>query len=185
MARFTASFAALVPAPSIKANCDPRRRRATVIFVLVPLLLVLAAGCESEVSDVCGQGVTTGNNDVPASFPVEMGQRGGAFEFRYETRNAKDRIQVFYEGQALFDSGCVGESRTVALRYGPGQGTSIDVVMQPNCGDTPMTSWLFAVGCPDATIRDGAAATAGVKVTQTGEDASSDASQPSGPFHRH
>jgi len=128
-------------------------------------------GCESEVSPICGEGVTTGNNEVPSAFPVELGRNDGTFTFRYETRDAKDRVQVFYEGQQLFDSGCVGETRSVELRYGPGASSQVDVVMQPNCGGTSMTSWLFEVGCPAATIRDGGDAPQVVTVTQTGEPA--------------
>ena len=135
-------------------------------------------GCESEISPICGEGVTTGNNDVPSSFPVEMGRSDGAFAFRYETRDAKDRVQVFYEGQQLFDSGCVSETRSVDLRFGPGTSTSVDVVMQPNCGGTSMTSWLFEVGCPAAVIRDGGDSVPVVTVTQTGDGPSEPKSGP-------
>lgn len=153
-----------------------------------PALLVWAlagaaqlAGCEAQVSPVCGDGATTGNNEVPSSFPVEMGAREGAFTFHYETRDAKDRVLVVYEGKQLFDSGCVGETRDVELRFGPGQSSEIDVVMQPNCGGTAMTSWLFRVGCPSTVIRDGGDGPPVVTVTQTGEPASP---EPSGPPRR-
>ncbi len=105
-------------------------------------------GCESEHSPTCGVGETTGNADVPPSFAVDMGRNSGSFEFYYETRNAKDRVQVMYDGNELYDSGCVGETRNLLLTYGPGRSSKIDVVITPNCGGTPMTSWLFKVGCP-------------------------------------
>jgi hypothetical protein len=111
------------------------------------------ASCESEHSPMCGEGATSGNNDVPPAFQIEMGKNVGSFAFNYETRNAKDQVIVKYEGNVLFDSGCVGETRKVILQYGPGRASHVDVVMNPNCEDTPMTSWQFKVGCPAPTPR--------------------------------
>lgn len=129
----------------------PRRRQ--VLSALTSATLTLAclalAGCDPVASDACGVGANEGGSDVPPTFPIEMGRNEGAFQFDYETRNAKDRVEVFYEGALLFDSGCVGESRSVPLTYGPGTATHIDVVISPNCAGTPMTSWRFEVGCPE------------------------------------
>ncbi len=105
--------------------------------------------CDPTTSTVCGE-ANEGNTDVPPTFPIEMGRSAGTFRFDYETRNAKDRVEVFYEGQLLFDSGCVGESRSVDLDFGPGQATHVDVVLSPNCAGTPMTSWKFVAHCPEA-----------------------------------
>lgn len=114
---------------------------------------LIFASCESEHSPTCGEGATFGNNDVPPAFEVEMGKNVGTFAFNYETRSAKDQVIVKYDGNVLFDSGCVGETRKVILQYGPGRVSHVEVVMKPNCEDTPMTSWQFEVGCPAPTPR--------------------------------
>lgn len=123
----------------------------------ITLLLLSTAlvACGSEGSPLCGDGPTAGNSSAPPSFPIEMDRNGGTFRFHYETRKALDRVQVFYEGVQLFDSGCVGETRDVMLRYGPGKSTAVDVVMTPNCSGTPMTSWEFLVSCPTPLPRPG------------------------------
>ena len=122
-------------------------------LLVVALFLPCLAACESVHSPVCGEGATAGNNDVPPSFKVDMGANKGTFSFRYETRNAKDRVKVLYAGNELFDSGCVGETREVQLQFGPGRSSEIEVVMQPNCSGTPATSWQFEVGCPAPGLR--------------------------------
>lgn len=132
-----------------------------VALMLASLLTCAAlSGCDSEGSDVCGDGPTTGNSAAPPSFPIELGRNEGVFRFYYETRSAKDRVQVFYDGVQLFDSGCVGETGDKMLTYGPGNATRVEVVLTPNCAGTPMTSWLFEVGCPtpSARLTDGAPA---------------------------
>lgn len=123
-------------------------------LVLRPMSWVLAAlllgafACESHVETACGQGPSTGGHDVAPAFPIEMGATSGRFDFHFETRNAKDRVQVRYEGEQIFDSGCVGTSRDVVLDYGPGEATQIEVVISPNCESGALTSWLFDVQCP-------------------------------------
>ncbi len=133
--------------------------------LLAPLLTtaLLLAGCDGDLitSDTCGVGTNEGGSDVPGALLVDLRATQGTFNFRYETRSAKDRMQVFYEGKALFDSGCVAETRDVDLTYGPGVGTTVEVRVTPNCDGTPMTSWKFDVACPEAP------SVAVTKVTQT------------------
>ena len=124
----------------------------TCSWLAIAALSASLIACNSEESDTCDQGANEGNGDVPPSFPIEMGRTAGTFPFQYETRNAKDRVEVFYEGMLLYDSGCVSESRDVELAYGPGSSTRIDVVVSPNCDGTPLTSWRFTVGCPVAPL---------------------------------
>ena len=121
---------------------------------------VLLSACQTEGDPFCGGEPMTGGHDVPAAFPIDMASNAGTFTFRYETRNAKDRVRVSYEGAELFDSGCVGESRSVELTYGPGRTQHVDVSIDTNCESGALTSWLFAVGCPT-----GAADTPSVKST--------------------
>lgn len=157
------------------------RTRTSIHCLAAVLALAGLVACESQSSDVCNGGPTTGNSTAPPAFPIELGQRSGTFRFYYETRKARDRVQVRYEGVELFDSGCVGETRTVALRYGPGQATHVDVVLTPNCGGTAMTSWLFEVGCPVSGLgprRGGEAAPAPVQSPTSFKTADDDPAPP-------
>ncbi|MCO4761221.1 MAG: hypothetical protein KC502_06940 [Myxococcales bacterium] len=115
---------------------------------IVAAMCALSFSCETQSSSECDVGFNLGGSNPPPTIPIEMGRRSGSFDFDYETRNAMDRIEVFYEGELLFDSGCVSESRSVPVRYGPGKGTKIDVVVTPNCDGGIATSWKFSVGCP-------------------------------------
>ena len=117
--------------------------------LLATLTLILGfGGCDADLVTVCGQGPSTGGAKVPPVMSIEMGRNAGTFDLHYQTRNAHDQIEVFYEGKSLFNSGCVGETRDLNLQYGPGEATHVDIVVTPNCKGTPMTSWLFEVGCP-------------------------------------
>ena len=124
--------------------------RSLCLFAVVLLL----TACDLSGSPVCGGGPTEGYSEAPDRFAIDMGSNSGTFNFDYETRNAKDRIQVLYAGNVIFDSGCVSESRAVSLRYGPGRDTHVDVKVTPNCSGTPMTSWKFDVGCPTPLVRE-------------------------------
>ena len=128
--------------------------RRTLYRLALVCACAALVGCASEGSPVCGDGPTTGNSSAPPSFPIEMARNQGVFKFYFETRKAKDRVQVLYEGRQLFDSGCVGQTGEQLLNYGPGHATHVDVVMTPNCSGTSMTSWLFEVGCPSPSARE-------------------------------
>ena len=124
---------------------------------LLSVIAVVAAcamshGCDVSTGNSCGD-TFSGFSDAPPSFKVDMGQNGGAFDMRYETRSAHDQVIVMYEGELLFDSGCVAETRNVSLRYGPGRSNHLDVTIKPNCSGTPATSWQFHVGCPTKVPR--------------------------------
>jgi Tfp pilus assembly protein PilF len=79
---------------------------------------------------------------------IEMGQNAGSFNFDYETYSIRDQIIVSYEGNQLFDTGCVGASNSVALSYS-GTSTQIRVEVIPNCsGGTSGTAWNYTASCP-------------------------------------
>ncbi|MEW8221719.1 MAG: hypothetical protein AB2729_05225, partial [Candidatus Thiodiazotropha taylori] len=77
----------------------------------------------------------------------ELGQNSGSFDFYYETYNIRDRLRLHYEGELLFDSGCVGEDRTVPINYS-GNSSVIAVEVIPNCEGTSGTAWEYTVNCP-------------------------------------
>jgi len=63
-----------------------------------------------------------------------MGMSAGTFTLTYETYGIPDRIVVSYEGQTLFDSGCIGTngSRTQRISYS-GSSALVTVQVTPNC----------------------------------------------------
>jgi|GEM_PF-2660763 len=130
-----------------------RAPRCLAAFASLALCASLS-GCETHGDSFCDGEAMTGNNKVPPSFEMELGRNGGTFDFYYETRKAQDRIQVFYEGKELYDSGCVSEAgKSVKLRYGPGRTSHVDVKVSPNCDGGPMTSWMFKASCPTPLVR--------------------------------
>ncbi|MCG7973670.1 MAG: S8 family serine peptidase [Candidatus Thiodiazotropha taylori] len=85
--------------------------------------------------------------DTPDTRQIELGQNSGSFDFYYETYNIRDRLRLHYEGELLFDSGCVGEDRTVPINYS-GNSSVIAVEVIPNCEGTSGTAWEYTVNCP-------------------------------------
>jgi hypothetical protein len=96
----------------------------------------------------CNDTVQSGS-DNPETFTIDLGKKSGTFQFDYNTYSIKDRLIVTYEGNTLYDSGCVGtsEMKTEYITYS-GNSTSITVAVQPNCEGTVSTQWDFVVHCP-------------------------------------
>ena len=97
-------------------------------------------------SGTCDQQQVAGD-DTADQRSIEMGQSSGTFNFYYETYGIEDQIIVSYEGNQLFDTGCVGASSTESLTYS-GSSTKIRVEVIPNCTGTSGTAWNYIVNCP-------------------------------------
>ncbi|MBM4146097.1 MAG: hypothetical protein FJ240_07455 [Nitrospira sp.] len=97
---------------------------------------------------VCNDVVQAGANK-PESFTIELEKKSGAFRFDYETYSIKDRLIITYEGNTLYDSGCIGTNgtKTEYISYS-GNSSSITIEVQPNCEGTASTQWNFVVYCP-------------------------------------
>lgn len=98
--------------------------------------------CEAS----CPGGTSAGNNH-PFYASFELGRPNGTFDFRYETFQVKDRIELLYEGATIFDTGCTGSSATVPVMYS-GKITNVIVRVTPNCAGTSSTAWHFDIACP-------------------------------------
>ena len=97
--------------------------------------------------------LTLAGGDTPETHTVELNQTSGTFNFQYETYGIADRMLVKYQGNILYDSGCVTTVSTVSqtISYS-GTSTQVTVEIQPNCsGTTTGTAWTFTVTCPTAT----------------------------------
>ncbi len=98
------------------------------------------------VNNNCGETSVAGSNAPDTRF-IELGKTSGTFRFDYNTYTVKDRIIVTYEGSTLFDSGCVGEGRSVNLDYA-GSGSMLQVEVIPRCAGGSNTIWKYVVHCP-------------------------------------
>lgn len=86
--------------------------------------------------------------DIADQRNIEMGQNAGSFNFAYQTFSIRDQITVSYEGNQLFDTGCVGAANSVSLTFS-GSSSQIRVEVIPNCdGDTSGTAWNYTASCP-------------------------------------
>ncbi len=99
--------------------------------------------CEGD----CPGGAQAGGDDDGGTFHFELGKSSGSFAFNWETFVIRDRISVSYEGQTLFDSGCVGASGAELLDFA-GSDTFVSVTVQPDCAGETGTAWDFSLACP-------------------------------------
>jgi hypothetical protein len=83
----------------------------------------------------------------PEVHQIDLGITHGTFRFDYETYTAKDQIVITQGGRVLFDSGCVGERKSVTVQFG-GYTSMIEVRVNPDCAGTTNTAWNFTVFCP-------------------------------------
>lgn len=96
---------------------------------------------------VCNQ-LTTAGNRTPATNEINLGRTAGSFLFEYDARTAPDTFIVSYEGNVLFNSGCIRGTGTARLMYA-GRSRNVSIEVQPNCEGRANTSWTFTAHCPD------------------------------------
>lgn len=85
--------------------------------------------------------------DAPEVHQIDLGVTSGVFKFDYQTFDVKDQIIISQGGRTIFNTGCVGESRSVQVQFS-GYTTMIEVRVNPNCGGSSGTAWNFTVHCP-------------------------------------
>jgi len=88
-----------------------------------------------------------GGDEVPKTAIVELAQPSGTFQFDYDTQMVPDQIIVSYEGNILFDTGCVGAIGSETLTYS-GSSTQVEVQVIPVCAGDSTTKWYWTVHCP-------------------------------------
>ena len=95
---------------------------------------------------ICEETIEQGG-DTPETHNIEMGQNSGIFWFSYDTYIQEDIIIIRYEGEEIFNTGCVGEASSLDFWY-EGSSTQITVEVIPNCNGGSGTQWNFRVECP-------------------------------------
>ncbi len=86
--------------------------------------------------------------DPPEEHTIDLGQSYGSFIFDYNTVTQKDQIIIMNGGMKIFDSGCVGESKSIPIQL-RGYSPTITVRVNPNCNGGSGTQWYFTVHCPN------------------------------------
>jgi hypothetical protein len=85
--------------------------------------------------------------DAPEVHQIDLGITSGVFRFDYQTYSVKDQIIISQGGRTIFNSGCVGESKSVQVQFN-GYTSVIEVRVNPNCAGSKGTQWNFTVHCP-------------------------------------
>ncbi len=101
-----------------------------------------------DYSASCCDQTTQAGSDAPETHIHELGTTKGVFTLDYNTYYIKDRIQVLYQGQVIYDSGCVGEINSVDLPF-DGNAHTVTVKVIPNCQGTTGTAWYYTISCPE------------------------------------
>jgi alpha-tubulin suppressor-like RCC1 family protein len=110
----------------------------------------------------CEESVQAGGNDK-AEYTIELGQTSGRRTLWIDTYTVPDRFKVYYQGQMVADTGCLGSgteyfctddfvtccnARQCATMFSySGQETQVTVKVEPNCNGTTDTAWRFSVSC--------------------------------------
>ncbi len=153
---------------STRTACEPERRRPAIdMSTLVDFMTVISGAITGNVPG----GLPSGNTNVPANqqppvvhqsrcndtqkaggdapevHQIDLGVTTGVFRFDYQTFSVKDQIIISQGGVTIFNTGCVGESSSVQVRFN-GYTTMIEVRVNPNCGGSTGTAWNFTVHCP-------------------------------------
>ncbi|MCP4123708.1 MAG: hypothetical protein GY751_18315, partial [Bacteroidetes bacterium] len=86
---------------------------------------------ENQHPGVCNTVYGSGAN-APESYSIPIQQGFGTnYKFYYDHISVKDRTHVYYGGQKIFDTGCVGGSATIELNLS-GYGGNVTVIVDPN-----------------------------------------------------
>ena len=153
---------------SSRTACEPERRRPSIdMNSLVDFMDIIAGAITGNVPG----GMPSGNTQVPANqqpavvhqsscndtqkaggdapevHQIDLGMTSGVFSFDYQTFDVKDQIIISQGGRTIFNSGCVGEGRTVQVQFS-GYTSMIEVRVNPNCSGSSGTAWNFTVHCP-------------------------------------
>jgi hypothetical protein len=81
---------------------------------------------------------------------IDLRQSSGVFQFDFDTTgDGEDRIMIRYQGELIFDSGCISDQLYEFIEYS-GSSTVIEVEVDSfDCSTYGNTTWEYTVNCPD------------------------------------
>ena len=87
--------------------------------------------------------------NTPVDREIRVGKSHVAIKFHYDTLIIRDQIDVYYSGEQVFTTGCVGTNgtRTSVLRLDRDD-TNLRIKVTPNCAGDNETQWKYNVECP-------------------------------------
>lgn len=111
----------------------------------------------NSVSVKCDESYPYKGGLAGGNFNVDLKAKSGEFDFTYSTYTVADAFEIFYEGNKIAETGCVGTGgeekkpifNTIPVEF-HGNATSITVHAIGNCSgrsDGKQTAWQFKVGC--------------------------------------
>ena len=146
--------------------CEPERKRPSIdMNTLMNFMAILSGAMNNNISGATSPGnmpasqqpavvrqsrcndTQKAGGDAPEVHQIDLGATSGVFRFDYQTFDVKDQIIISHGGMTIFNSGCVGESRSVQVQFS-GYSTVIEVRVNPNCAGSTSTAWNFTVHCP-------------------------------------
>lgn len=98
---------------------------------------------DREMTVSCGTTLISGPEAVAKAI-IKLGATSGVVALSYKHYFIKDRIRVVYEGEVVYDSGFVRNSKTVKISYG-GASSKMEVYVN---GPPHSSAWCFKLGCP-------------------------------------
>ena len=146
--------------------CVPERKKPVIdINTLMNFMTILSGATNSNIPGTLSPGNIPSNlqppvmhqsrcndtqkagSNAPEVHQIDLGVTNGVFRFDYQTFDVKDQIKISQGGITIFNSGCVGESRSVQVPFS-GYSTVIEVRVNPNCAGSTSTAWNFTLHCP-------------------------------------
>ena len=104
---------------------------------------------ENMKEGVCNKLYRHGANE-PEQYSIPVPPSGGGqYVYWYEHFQVTDRARIYLNGSLIHDTGCRGDSETVALQALSGGG-QVKLIIDPRCDptETSGTSWKFELRCP-------------------------------------
>ena len=89
---------------------------------------------------------TVAGGDTPDDRIVDIGKSRTNVTFSYETYTIKDQIDVYYMGQLVFSTGCVGANGATSILLDNNEST-LRVNVIPNCAGETGTAWIYSLEC--------------------------------------
>jgi hypothetical protein len=153
---------------SLMTACVPERRRPAIdMNTLVDFMTIISGAITGNASGGMPPGNTTtpasqqppvilqsrcndtqkAGGDAPEVHLIDLGVSSGVFRFDYQTFDIKDQIIISQGGRTIYNTDCVGESRSVQVQFN-GYTSMIEVRVNPNCAGSTSTAWNFTVHCP-------------------------------------